>query len=118
MGTQSTWVQSDKLSNKNRQTVNEITKNLTNVLSRIQENDQQMKKDLENLKIENANEINVEGDKRCYLVQVNESSIKNLHNVHSELVQTLEEHFSPPVLIVPYRKKINGKLYRRYRGPR
>ncbi len=109
-------MQSDKLSNKNRQTVNEITKNLTNVLSRIQDNDPQMKKDLESLKIENANEIAIGGDKRCYLVQVNESSVKNLHNVHSDIVQKLEEHFSTPVLIVPYRKKINGKLFRRYRG--
>lgn len=109
-------MQSDKLSNKNRETVNEITKNLTTVLTRIQENDQSIKKDLENLKIENANEISVGGDKRCYLVQVNESSVKNLHNVHSDIVKKLEEHFSTPVVIVPYRKKINGKLFRKFRG--
>jgi small subunit ribosomal protein S7e len=109
-------MQSDKLSNKNRATVNEITKNLTTVLTRIQENDQNIKKDLENLKIENANEISIGSDKRCYLVQVNESSVKNLHNVHSDIVKKLEEHFSTPVVIVPYRKKINGKLFRRFRG--
>ena len=108
-------MQSDKLSNKNRQTVNEITKNLTNLLARIQENDQGLKKDLENLKIENANEIAV-GDKRCYLVQVNESSVKSLHNVHSEITKKLEDHFSTPVVIVPFRKKINGKLFRKFRG--
>ena len=109
-------MQSDKLSNKNRATVNEITKNLTTVLSRIQENDQSIKKDLETLKIENANEISVGSDKRCYLVQVNEASVKNLHNVHSEIVKKLEEHFSTPVVIVPHRKKINGKLFRKFRG--
>jgi small subunit ribosomal protein S7e len=109
-------MQSDKLSNKNRATVNEITKNLTTVLTRIQENDQNIKKDLENLKIENANEISIGSDKRCYLVQVNESSVKNLHNVHSDIVKKLEEHFSTPVVIVPYRKKINGKLFRKFRG--
>jgi len=109
-------MQSDKLSNKDRQTVNEITKNLTTVLTRFQESDQRMKKDLENLQIENANEISVGTDKRCYLVQVNEASVKNLHNVHSEIVKKLEDHFSTPVVIVPYRKKINGKLFRRYRG--
>ena len=109
-------MQSDKLSNKNRATVNEITKNLTTVLTRIQETDQSIKKDLENLKIENANEISVGADKRCYLVQVNEAAVKNLHNVHSDIVKKLEEHFSTPVVIVPYRKKINGKLFRRFRG--
>jgi small subunit ribosomal protein S7e len=109
-------MQSDKLSNKNRATVNEITKNLTTVLTRIQENDQSIKTDLENLKIENANEISVGTDKRCYLVQVNEASVKNLHNVHSNIVKKLEEHFSTPVVIVPYRKKINGKLFRRFSG--
>jgi small subunit ribosomal protein S7e len=109
-------MQSDKLSNKNRATVNEITKNLTTVLTRIQETDVKIKKDLENLKIENANEISIGTDKRCYLVQVNEASVKNLHNVHSDIVKKLEEHFSTPVVIVPYRKKINGKLFRKYRG--
>jgi small subunit ribosomal protein S7e len=108
-------MQSDKLSNKNRQTVNEITKNLTTVLSRIQDSDPKIKKDLENLKIENTNEISV-GDKRCYLIQVNEASVKNLHNVHSEIVKKLEDHFSTPVVIVPFRKKINGKLFRKFRG--
>jgi small subunit ribosomal protein S7e len=109
-------MQSDKLSNKDRQTVNEITKNLTTVLSRIQESEPKIKKDLESLQIENANEISVGTDKRCYLVQVNEASVKNLHNVHTEIVKKLEDHFSTPVVIVPYRKKINGKLLRRYRG--
>ena len=47
-------------------------------------------------------------NKRCYLVQVNEASVKNLHNVHSELVKKLEENFSTPVVIVPFRNKING----------
>ena len=50
-------MQSDKLSNKNRATVNEITKNLTTLLTRIQDSDPKLKSDLENLKIENANEI-------------------------------------------------------------
>lgn len=109
-------MQTDKLGNKNRQTVNEITKTLTNVISRIQENDSALKKGLEDVKIENANEIAVGGDKRCYLIQVNESSVKNLQNVHSNLVQKLEDHFSTPVVIVPFRKKINGKLFRKFRG--
>jgi small subunit ribosomal protein S7e len=108
--------QSEKLSNKNRATVNEITKNLTNVISKIQQSNPQLKNDLEALKIESANEISIENNKRCYLVQVNESSIKNLQNIHADFVKKLEDHFNTPVLIVPYKKKVNGKLYRRYVG--
>jgi small subunit ribosomal protein S7e len=108
--------QSEKLSNKNKTTVNEFTKNLTTVIGRIQDNDPNMKKDLDALKIEGANEITLPDNKKCYLVQVNESSIKNLQNVHGDIVKKLEEHFSVPVLIVPYRKTINGNLYRRYIG--
>jgi small subunit ribosomal protein S7e len=108
---------SDKLSSKNKETqVNEFTKNFTTLFARIQESDPSLKADIENLKIENANEIPCGGDKRCYLVQVNESSVKSLHNIHSEVVKKLEEHVSTPVVIVPYRKKINGKLFRKFRG--
>jgi small subunit ribosomal protein S7e len=106
----------DKLGNKNRATVNEITKNLTNVLNRIQDSNPTLKKDLEGLSIESANEISMDNNKRCYLIQVNESNMKNVQNVHSELVKKLEDHFNTPVLIVPYKKKVNGKLYRRYVG--
>lgn len=109
-------MQTDKLGNKNRQTVNEITKTLTNVLARIQEGDDTLKKGLEAVKIENANEIAVSNDKRCYLIQVNEGSVKNLQNVHSDVTKKLEDHFNTPVVIVPFRKKINGKLFRKYRG--
>jgi small subunit ribosomal protein S7e len=108
--------QTDKLGNKNRATVNEITKNLTNVINRIQDNDQRLKKDLEGLSIEGANEISVGNNKRCYLVQVNESSMKNVQNVHTELVKKLEDHFNTPVLVVPYKKRVNGNLYRKYVG--
>jgi small subunit ribosomal protein S7e len=108
--------QTDKLGNKNRATVNEITKNLTNVINRIQDSDQRLKKDLEGLSIEGANEISVGNNKRCYLVQVNESSMKNVQNVHAEIVKKLEDHFNTPVLIVPYKKRVNGNLYRKYVG--
>jgi small subunit ribosomal protein S7e len=107
---------SEKLSNKNRATVNEITKNLTTVLGKIQDSNSDLKKDLEAIKIEGANEITIADNKRCYLVQVNEASIKNLQNVHADIVKKLESHFNVPVLIVPYRKTINGNLYRRYIG--
>lgn len=108
--------QTDKTNNKNGSTVNEITKNLTTVLNRIQDSDANLKKGLEHVKVENASEIQVDNNKRCYLVQVDEANIKNLQSVHSEVVKKLEDHFSTPVVIVPARKKINGKLYRKYIG--
>jgi small subunit ribosomal protein S7e len=108
--------QQDKVGNKGRGNINEITKNLTTVLSRFQDTDQKLKKDLENVKVEVANEIAVGNDKRCYLVQVNESSVKNLQNIHADIVKKLEDHFNTPVVIVPYRKTINGKLFRKYQG--
>ena len=108
--------QSEKLSSKNKTSVNEVSKNMTTVLGRIQDNNASLKNDLDALKIEGANEITLPDNKKCYLVQVNESSTKNLQNVHTEVVKKLEEHFSVPVLIVPFRKTINGNLYRRYIG--
>jgi small subunit ribosomal protein S7e len=107
--------QSDKLS-KNKSTVNEITKNLTTVLAKFQDSNPNLKQDLDSLKIEGANEITVGDKKKCLLVQVNETSIKNLQNVHADLVKRFEQHFNMPVLIVPFRRPINGNLYRKYIG--
>jgi len=109
-------MQTEKLTNnKNRTTVNEITKKLTTVLHKLQE-DPNLKADLEALKIDTANEITIENKSKCLLIKVNEGSIKNLHRVHSEVVKRLEEHFSTPVIIVPERKITNGNVYRRFRG--
>lgn len=109
-------MQTEKLTNnKNRTTVNEITKKLTTVLHKLQE-DPNLKADLEALKIDTANEITIENKSKCLLIKVNEGSIKNLHRVHSEVVKRLEEHFSTPVIIVPERKITNGNVYRTFRG--
>jgi len=99
--------------NKNRN-LNEVAKNLTTALQSIQDPD--LKKDLESIKIDNAAEVPTSDNKRCFLVQVSEESIGTLKKVHQELVKKLESRFSNPVVIVPNRKKINGNLYRRYRG--
>lgn len=110
-------VNQDNKANKSGTTVNEITKNVSNVLTRIQDSDKNLKNSLENVKVETANEILVGDNKRCYLIQVNEEAAKNLQGVHSDVVQKLEDHFNVPVVIVPARKKVNGKLYRKYTGP-
>ncbi len=107
-------MQNKDLSNKNRNQHSEVAKNLTSALQSTQDPDQ--RKDFESIKIENAAEIFTVDNKRCYLVQVGEECLPTLHKVHSEITKRLESKFSNPVVIVPNRKRINGNLFRRYRG--
>lgn len=106
--------QNKDLSNKNRNPLNEVAKNLTTALQSIQDPD--LKKDLESIKIDNAADIHTSDNKRCFLVHVSEDSVTTLHKVHQELVKKLEFRFKNPVVIVPNRKRINGNLFRKYRG--
>jgi small subunit ribosomal protein S7e len=101
---------------KAKTTVNDLTKKLMTVLHKIQEADQNIKADVEALKIEQANEIVIDNKNKCLLIQVSETSIANLHKIHSELVRRLEDQLSTQVIIVPSRKTTNGNIYRRYRG--
>ena len=110
-------VNQDKQNNKSSSSNNEITKNVNNVLTRLQDSDQNLKKVLADVKVETAAEVQVGDNKRAYLIQVNEDSAKNLQSVHADVVKRLEDHFNVPVVIVPARKKVNGKLYRTYIGP-
>lgn len=110
-------VNQDNKTNKSGSNVSEITKNVSNYFTRLQDSDQTLKSSLSNVKVETANEIQVDNNKRCYLVQVNEDAAKNLQGVHADVVKKLEDHFNVPVIIVPARKKVNGKLYRKYTGP-
>ena len=107
-------MQNKDLSNKNRNQHTEVAKNLNSALQAI--TDPELKTDLESIKIDNAAEIFTSDNKRCFLVQVGEDCIKTLHKVHPELVKKLESKFSNPVVIGPNRKRINGNLFRRYRG--
>lgn len=107
-------MQNKDINNKNRNPLNEVAKNLTTALQSIEDPD--LKKDLQSIKIDNAAEVPTSDNKRCFLVQVSEDSIPTLKKVHQELVKKLESKFSNPVVIVPNRKRINGNLYRKYRG--
>lgn len=100
--------------NKNRNPLNEVAKNLTTALQSIQDAD--LKKDLQSIKIDNAAELQTPDNKTCFLVQVSEDSVSALQKVHQEVVKKLESKFSNPVVIVPNRKRINGNLFRKYRG--
>lgn len=104
-----------KATQKGKQTVTEIEKNLGNILSKLKSIEKN-KEELEGIKIENASEILIGESKRCYLIHVSGSSDKNIKKAHSLLVKAFEDHYSTPVVIIPCRNKINGNLFRKYRG--
>lgn len=99
---------------KNKSQSGDLTKTLTSALANIK--DQEIKKEVEGIKIENAAEIQTSENKKSFLVQVSSESEKALHKAHSNIVKTLEGKLSSSVVIVPARKRINGNLYRKYKG--
>lgn len=74
------------------------------------------RENMKNIKIENVSEINYEENKTFVLVNVNEASVKNLQAVHVDLVKRLESNLGKPVLVIPSRKTIDGKKYRKFIG--
>ena len=104
----------EKSGKQNKAQSGDLTKTLTSAIQQIQ--DPELKKDLEKIKIENAAEIQTSDNKKCYLVQVSSDCEKSLQKAHGEIVKKLEGKLSSSVVIVPARKKINGNLYRKYRG--
>ena len=109
-------MQNDKTSGKNKNQSENITKSLTSALQQIQDKDPELKAQISNVKIENAAEIATADNKKCYLVHVSSENLGDLQKVQSEVVKRLEGKLSSPVVIVPARKRINGNLFRKYRG--
>ena len=109
-------MQNEKAGGKAKTHVNDITKTLTNALHHIQDKDPELKKETQNIKIENAAENQTADSKKAYLVHVSKESLPSLQKSHSEIVKKLESKLSHPVVIVPTRKPINGNLFRKYRG--
>ena len=105
----------EKDSKKSKQTVSDIQKNFSNLLSKIQSEDKENEA-LKGLKIANASEISIEGSKLCYLIHVDCTNEKDLKKVNTSLVKKFEEHFSNPVVIIPAKKRVNGKIFKRYQG--
>ena len=99
-----------------KEKVTEMEKNLQNTLSSIVSSEKDNKKLLEGVKIENAREVEIEKGERCFLVCVNTADEKDLRKVHPTLIKKFEEQFSAPVALIPAKKRVNGKLYKRYRG--
>ena len=99
-----------------KEKVTEMEKNFQNTLSSIVSSEKDNKKLLEGVKIENAREVEIEKGERCFLVCVNTADEKDLRKVHPTLIKKFEEQFSAPVALIPAKKRVNGKLYKRYRG--
>ena len=95
-------------------TVSEIQKNVSNALEKIKDSEKDHKAELENLKIEHANEVQFDEEQKCYLIQISTQNLTGFKKVHSLLTKKLEEHLSNPVIIIPARKRINGKEYRTF----
>jgi len=71
---------------------------------------------MKTIKIENVSEFKYEENKSFVLVTVNESAVKSLQKVHVDLVKRLESTLGKPVIVIPSRKTVDGKKYRKFIG--
>jgi len=95
---------------------NKIQDTVNSVFNEFRDSNPQFRDDVAKLTVENVNELNVEGNKTTVLVNVNESGIKNLQKVHHDLVLLLEKSLGKPVLLIPLRKTVDGKKFRKFIG--
>ena len=94
--------------------VSEAVKNVSIALDKIKDTEKDKKDELESIKIENANEVEMPEDKKCYLIQVSSSNPTNFKKVHALLTKKLEDQLTLPIILIPSKKRVNGKEYRTY----
>ena len=94
--------------------VSETQKTVSLSLDKIKDSEKDHKADLDPIKLEHANEVQVNDDQKCYLIQISTSNPTGFKKVHSLLTKKLEEDLSNPVIIIPSKKRVNGKEYRSY----
>ena len=97
--------------------VNETQKNVSIVVEKIKDSEKdhkEIKDALEQIKIEHANEIQINDDRKCVLVLISTPNLVGYKKVHATLTKKLEEQLSNPVVIIPAKKRVNGKEYRTY----
>ena len=51
-------------------------------------------------------------NEKCYLIQISTQNLAGFKKIHSLLTQKFEEHLSEHVVLIPKRKRVNGKEYR------
>ena len=100
-----------------KEKVSELDKNFQKTLQEIASNEKDFKTELEGMEIKHAREVSIEdGKNHCYLIQVSTKNEKDLKKVQQTLSKKLEDHFGKPVSIIPEKKRVNGNLYRKYKG--
>jgi len=97
-----------------RGAVSETQKIVTNALDKIKDQEKEHKAELDMLQIEHANEVPVNEDNKCFLIQIGSNNIAGLKKIHPLLTKKFEEQLSSPVIIIPSRKRVNGKEYRTF----
>ena len=97
-----------------KEKVTETQKNVSAALDKIKDSEKEHKTDLEPIKIEHANEVEMNDDQKCFLVQISTSNLAGFKKVHSLLTKKMEDQLSNPVIIIPAKKRVNGKEYRSY----
>ena len=95
---------------------NKLLDNVNAIFNEFRDSNPQYKEQMTKLQVENVNELNVEGNKTTVLINVNESAVKNLQTVHHDLVLVLEKSLGKPVLLIPLRKTVDGKKFRKFIG--
>ena len=56
----------------------------------------------------------MEDDQKCYLIQISTQNLAGFKKVHSLLTKKFEQHLSDTVILIPKRKRVNGKEYRTF----
>ena len=103
-----------KKENTKKTKISQIQKDVTDAFVKIKESEKEHKADLDQIQIEHAKEIEMTDDKKCCLIQVSTNNMSNLKKIHSLLSKKLEENLSIPVILIPAKKRVNGKEYRTY----
>jgi len=112
------------ISDKNKKIENNTKNNRSNklleivnsVFNELRDSNSILKEEMLKLQVENVNELNVEGNKTTVLINVNEDGIKSLQKVHHDLLLLLEKSLGKPVLLIPLRKTVDGKKFRKNIG--
>jgi len=108
--------QKGKTDNTKKTDLNKINDTVTKIFNDFTESSSEHKEDMKNIKIENVSEFKYEENKTFVLVTINESAIKSLQKVQVDLVKRLESTLGKPVIVIPSRKTVDGKKYRKFIG--
>jgi len=103
-----------KKENSKKSKVNETQKSVSAALDKIKDSEKDHKAELDPIKLEHANEVDMGEGQKCFLVQISTTNVAGFKKVHSLLTKKLEEHLSNPVVIIPAKKRVNGNEYRTY----